>query len=1108
MLKRLGTLIEKKPWLVVGIIFLITIGFGTMIPFVEMGTSMDDFTPDDEIIQAAQRIPEYFGGREEMLMIYVEKQNAKNAVTPEALKEEYLVLKELEKLDETGMSISVAGLVDITCQIEFGKSLLNCSNDEISVAFQDLMSEPITDEIQMISIDDPNEEIDYNLHPKISKGKTIDSMDVKNYYMNEDEEKIYFSIEVYDLSHFESELMPPNKAMNVIEWYIDFKNLIIPDEMLDINYKITARIEPTNELWEIGKGLPGNIKNILHNIKNRKLFKSYKKEVYLWISPPGQDMSFPIPLETGNVTFNTVENRVEIEVEKEELGKYGIVPEMYGMGLPTRLGNLKTGTRFYQIPGLKLPWSRVTVNIEFIQELFGKIQNKPMLNNIFTKLTSKFDDFSWEDFDEMFAMMNEGDFAVETISLKDMENGWVILDESSEADNTFFIKPFFMKEMGNAARIFLSKDYDETSGPSATLMMIGIDETSGPMGTGKISKFVVQILNEQDSKKNYVMMKATGDGVMSYQIDELSVESNKIIAPAIFIAICLILFLNFRKPSYVILPMVGLVISMVWVFGTMALLGIKFSAMSVAIAPLLMGLGVDYSVHLFHNYRAELEKGKTSGEAMIAAIQDVGTAMFLAAITTVIAFLSFLTASVPPLRDMGILCAIGIIYIFVITITLQASVRYILDSRKKVSSKTKSNRDPNGKTMKKIANIVYKRPRTLIIIASIITIIMISGALNIQTGFDMEDFLPEDNPAMELMIDITEDFPFSSQDQEYILIEGNIASVDVLKGISKTYENIRDDEFILETLDGDPKVTSILSIIQDAARENSTIISEFNLDKDGVPRTDDDVKRLYDYLHDSIKYRFDVKSVLHQEGNSYDAAIIRIYLFFGNSELDDVNEAMGILYDELNEDMVDYGNTNAIVTGMTSSMYTITNALTESQIISTAISIVLAAIVLMIVYKNPLLGLITMLPVMISIVWILGSIYFMGYSLNVMTVMVTSLTIGIGIDYAIHATERFRLTADKTGDVQKAVLKTVGHTGGALLIAAMSTIAGFGMLILAPMPPEQQFGIIMCLTILYAFLTSIFILPPIIMAWGKWRKKKKGYIISPNKYDRDKKDDT
>ncbi|OGS41401.1 MAG: hypothetical protein A3K77_03105 [Euryarchaeota archaeon RBG_13_31_8] len=53
------------------------------------------------------------------------------------------------------------------------------------------------------------------------------------------------------------------------------------------------------------------------------------------------------------------------------------------------------------------------------------------------------------------------------------------------------------------------------------------------------------------------------------------------------------------------------------------------------------------------------------------------------------------------------------------------------------------------------------------------------------------------------------------------------------------------------------------------------------------------------------------------------------------------------------------------------------------------------------------------------------------------------------------------------------------------------------MLILAPMPPEQQFGIITSMTIIYAYISSIIVLPPILMNWAKWRKKKKGYIISP-----------
>ena len=124
--------------------------------------------------------------------------------------------------------------------------------------------------------------------------------------------------------------------------------------------------------------------------------------------------------------------------------------------------------------------------------------------------------------------------------------------------------------------------------------------------------------------------------------------------------------------------------------------------------------------------------------------------------------------------------------------------------------------------------------------------------------------------------------------------------------------------------------------------------------------------------------------------------------------------------------------------------------------------------------------------------------YFIGYSLNVLTITVTSITIGIGIDYAIHATERFRYIVDKTGDITKAVCETISHTGGALLIAALTTALGFGVLVFAPIPPQQQFGLILAITITYSFLTSIFILPLILFHWGNWRKKRKGYIVKNN----------
>jgi predicted RND superfamily exporter protein len=238
-----------------------------------------------------------------------------------------------------------------------------------------------------------------------------------------------------------------------------------------------------------------------------------------------------------------------------------------------------------------------------------------------------------------------------------------------------------------------------------------------------------------------------------------------------------------------------------------------------------------------------------------------------------------------------------------------------------------------------------------------------------------------------------------------------------------------------------------------------------------------------------------VKNILHKGNAGYDATVIRVYSSL--THLEKSNEKMKTLYEELKSDVASYGNAKATVTGSMVMIYTIMKSLTSSQFSSTAVCIIIAALVVIIAYRKPLLGIFTMLPVIISAIWIMGTMYLMGYSLNVMTVMITSLTIGLGITYAIHVVERFRLIADRTGDVINAVEEAAANTGMAVLMAALTTIAGFSVLIFSPMPPEQQFGLITAITILFSFLTTVLVIPPLLLIWGRWRKRKKGYIISP-----------
>ena len=1099
MFKYLAKLIQKQPWLVVSIILIITIGFSTLLPSLEMKTDMKDFMPDDELVKANMRIIDYFGGSQQIMFLYIERQQAESVITPDALRELYYVQKNLDSVNGINSSVSIVTLIEPVCWMEYGRSFENCTNGQIMDAMEDILSEQKTN-VSILVSDDSNEAIDYVRYPRILKGRSADALDVKNGYIFYNDTDIIFTIQAYDLSSFKSGIKPPLPFINAVEWYIGFNNLIMPISDFNVRYEIAARVEPKYPLWEIGKKTIPNLKSLYDLIRSRDLFDSYKASAYLWMELPKQNISYPMPLHNANVTFDTSTNSISIKVPREELGRFGIAPQFDSFALPAKLGNFTVGTRYYATPILKLPWNRIEVNTSFLIKTIESMQNKTIMSKVFDYLIKHFLHINFESY-EM-----PSNFSIplpDTVSMMDIKARWNGIDISNEkSSSTLFIRPFFFKDLKTNILGFLSKDYNTNKKPGATIIIIQLDNMEDYKENIALNQRIVSYVEKLDSTYPYVSFKATGDGIISAQIHEVTSEANRIIGPSIFFIIMFILFVSFRRFSYIVLPLFSLTVSVIWVFGTMVLLGMPFNTMAVAVVPLLMGLGVDYAVHLSHTYRAELEKGKKPGEAVAIAVQEIGRAMFLAMLTTVIAFLSFLTASVPPVRNFGIILAFGIFYTFINAVTLQASIRYLLDRNRKIRVSKSRKKISLRKSMEKLSRVVLKHQRAILAAIVLTSLAMGIGALHLRTGFDYKSFLPENNSAMKIFDEIIEKFPYASQDQEYILLEGDVATVKALEGIMKTQDKLNDDRFVAKRADGSVKAHSIYTLIQQAVSVNKTLIERYNLNRESlIPSTDEDVRALFDYLYNSDTYRMQTKTLLYKENNNYKATVIQVYV---NSSISqdgdaDLNRNIAILKNELNEDLADYGDVTVTITGPLLITLSITSSMTESQMVSTILSFVLAAIVLAIAYRNPLLGMIVMIPVGISIVWILGTMYFIGYTLNVLTITVTSLTVGMGIDYAIHATERFKLIADRTGSVNEAVLETISHTGGALLISAVTTAAGFGVLILAPMPPEVQFGVITALTIIYAFITSMLLLPLVLVRWGKWRKKRKGYIISPGK---------
>lgn len=650
-----------------------------------------------------------------------------------------------------------------------------------------------------------------------------------------------------------------------------------------------------------------------------------------------------------------------------------------------------------------------------------------------------------------------------------------------------------------------------------------IVQMNGTLTNVEAKELAGRIREDVDKEEfNYISTRQTSQYLISYDVDLNSEDTFKFLAVGIFGLIILVLAFSFRRLSYVLLPIITLVIATIWTIGTMYFLRLSVTALMVAVIPLLIGLGVDYSVHVLRRYQEELRKGGTVAKAIRSSIINVGGAIALAMITTVIAFLSNLTSAVAPIRDFGISCAAGVFYAFLLTMTFHCAIRYLLDKR----TLKKHMKNPKGKhplligswhTEKDkklglydkfsniISKVVNKHPLPIATFTVLLTIGAVIAATNVESEFTMQEFLPEDWESVETSYLILDNFEVGSYAASYILIEGDdLATLEALDDIRTAVERAGDDRHVvrIET-SGGPRtmVESIFDLTKIMAQRNSSIENTFNFGSDGYPNpncTDANVKAYFNYLYinetvsDPLTgqtFGERTRKLIHRNDEGmYSASVIRVYISTFTST--DNRE----MHEDLKNDIkgLDFGgNTDVTVTGLMVLTIETVDSLQRNMITSTVIAIILAAIILIFLYRNVFLGLMPPIPVVLCSLWIVGTMFLLTISLNILTVMVTALTIGLGIDYSIHVMERFREEREKRGKgIQQSVHTTIMSTGTALTISAVTTILGFGVLIFSPMPIAQQFGVITAITIIYSFLAAVLVLPVLLIAWAKKREKK------------------
>jgi hypothetical protein len=606
-------------------------------------------------------------------------------------------------------------------------------------------------------------------------------------------------------------------------------------------------------------------------------------------------------------------------------------------------------------------------------------------------------------------------------------------------------------QVASAVDRLISDDQKATLITVSTVSRLPRDER-----TKKTDAFVKFVAGFYENNEN-LTLGVTGDLTLHNEIFGLMDRDNQVLIPAAAIFVVIVLFVVFKRISDIGLPLLTVALGAVWALGAMAWLELEFTMIHVALIPLILGLGIDYSIHMLNRYYEERGRGMRAGRAILTSTRTTGAAIALAAVTTIIGFSSFMISDFPPVSTLGAFAAFGIASTFLLTTIFLPAVLLLRDRR---GGKVKALVVRRGKRVDKLLSAAAigaeRHGKSIVSIAALLAAICAFSAVGISTAMSFETFMPADVPSMVTLNEVEEQF--GGQSVIVVLARGELRSPQGLQTMLDLESAVLSE--------GGNLITGSLSL--------ANIISQV---AGGIPRSGYAIEAIIDNLDPT------------QRGKVLSDDEAAIY-FFVNAKTDrDMAEATRIVRTRVREDMSDSLDLSIdgepAVGGEPVIISDIVGGMMSSMVRTTVLAFLLCLVVLTIVFRSPVLGGVALLPMLLTVGWEFGTLRALGWSLDVMTISISALIIGIGIDYAIHIIHRFREERRRRSpELQRAIRTTVMSVGTALLAAAATTIGVFGVLALSGMPAIMRFGTLTALVIFYAFVAALVVLPSVLRGYA------------------------
>lgn len=582
-------------------------------------------------------------------------------------------------------------------------------------------------------------------------------------------------------------------------------------------------------------------------------------------------------------------------------------------------------------------------------------------------------------------------------------------------------------------------------------------------------------------------------------------EMVELVVPIALLIILSVLVFSYRDIVDVVVGMSGVVLSILWMFGLLGWLGVSAGTVSIVPVVLISGLSIDFGFHIFNRYREQRGTDEGIREPMNRGVRLVTTALVLVTVTAAIGFLANLVNPLALVRNLGVSITLGVISALVIFVTVVPALKISIDGvLERLGLDRQKTALGHGSYLRPVLGQSVTLARRWAPVVLVVAVVVGGVGGLAWMDLDQESYQQSDGEVAEWKQQLPDPVgwdtielrdqqrhvdavyqPANENDaiQSMILIEDDVTSGSTLTDIDDGVAEIEESGLLL-TQSGVRAEQSPLTAMQRVAAENESfaaVMRSHDKNGDGIP--DQDLAGLYDafYAADSAT----AERVIERTDGEYRSVLVTLSLDADYSEATAVVDAL-----EGGAATMEGDSRTATVAGSLAVNNAILDQIIGGIVLTMLIALLAIAVTLVAVFwsmhGSASLGAVVTIPITLVVGLVIGGMYLLGIPLTLLTALLMSLVIGLGVDYNIHVGDRFADELDAGATPIEALEAAVTGTGGALLGSTLTSAGAFATIMLVPQARLQSFGAIVVIALLTSFVVSLVVLPSLLLLWSRY----------------------